>query len=145
MQLSRQKKAECAYCRIPMERASGYSENSGMGMAVCPPVAFSELVSGISIAPLQRTRFTVRTDPKENRGELLGSFKAIKMIEEWYGPTLLWVSALSRTCSFYSGVDQQRINLLACWFSERRPDTYNVYEGVGRCNNVLLIFHLLLP
>lgn len=94
MQHSRQKKVECAYCRIPMERASGYSENSGMGMAVCPPVAFSELVSGISIAPLQRTRFTVRTDPKESRGELLGSFKAIKMIEEWYGPTLLWVSAL---------------------------------------------------
>ena len=55
-----------------MERASGYSENSGMGMAVCPPVAFSELVSGISIAPLQRTRFTVRADPKKEQGPTLG-------------------------------------------------------------------------
>lgn len=36
----REKKTECAYCRIPMERASGYSENSGTGVAVCPPVAF---------------------------------------------------------------------------------------------------------
>ena len=35
-----EKKAECAYCSIPMESAPGYSENSGRGMAVCPPVAF---------------------------------------------------------------------------------------------------------
>ena len=41
---SRKNKAECAYCSIPMESAPGYSENSGMGVAVCPPVAFSELV-----------------------------------------------------------------------------------------------------
>ena len=47
-----------------------------------------------SIAPLQRTLFTVRTDPKKSRGKLLGSFKAIKVIEKWYGPTLLWVFVL---------------------------------------------------
>ena len=105
-----------------MERASGYSENSGMGMAVCPPVAFSELVSGISIASLQRTRFTVRTDPKKSRGELLGSFKAIVVL-------------INRELTFWP-VGSLR---------EDQTHNYNVYEGVGRCNNVLLIFHLLLP
>ena len=54
-----------------MEKAPGCSENSGRGVADCPLVAFSKLVSGISIAPLRRTLFIVRTDANKSHSEIL--------------------------------------------------------------------------